>query len=164
MLSSFKVMSTERSSEEMVISAISLAIEAPVLTAIPASASERAGESFIPSPTIMTFRPASCSALINAALSSGRTSEKYLVTPVFEATDAAVLSLSPVIITIFSNPMFFSFFITDGASSLIGSSISMTADKTPPIAIYRCEYSFGRLSKRSFSVSGIVHPSSSKMK
>ena len=42
------------SSELMVISAICLAISAPSLIAIPASAAESAGESLIPSPTMIT--------------------------------------------------------------------------------------------------------------
>ncbi len=40
-----------------------------------ASASESAGESFTPSPSMITRRPASCSRRMKLALSSGRTSE-----------------------------------------------------------------------------------------
>ena len=48
---------------------------APLLTAIPQSASESAGESFTPSPIIITFLPIECSFFMKDALSSGRTSE-----------------------------------------------------------------------------------------
>ena len=74
-LNCFSEISAYRSFAEIVISAISLAIAAPVLIAMPASDSLSAGESFTPSPIMMTRRPASCSARINAALSSGSTSE-----------------------------------------------------------------------------------------
>ena len=57
------------------MSAISLAISAPSLIAIPTFAAERAGESFIPSPIIITFLPSFLSFSTNAALSAGRTSE-----------------------------------------------------------------------------------------
>ena len=50
-----------RSFAPIVMSATSRAIAAPSRIAIPASASERAGESFTPSPNMMTLRPASCS-------------------------------------------------------------------------------------------------------
>ena len=56
------------------MSAISLAMAAPVEMAMPASASESAGESFTPSPIMMTVRPAAFSARMKAALSSGSTS------------------------------------------------------------------------------------------
>ena len=68
------VTSANRSSDEMVMSAISRAMAAPVEMAMPASASDRAGESFTPSPIMMTLRPAAFSLRTNAALSSGRTS------------------------------------------------------------------------------------------
>ena len=45
------------------MSAISLAIAAPELIATPASAAESAGESFMPSPTIMTVCPGSLELL-----------------------------------------------------------------------------------------------------
>ena len=64
-----------KSSALTVISAISLAICAPSLMAIPTSAAERAGESLIPSPIIITFLPAFFSFSTNEALSSGSTSE-----------------------------------------------------------------------------------------
>ena len=47
---------------------------AGVEMAMPTSASDRAGESLTPSPTMMTVRPAAFSSRIKAALSSGRTS------------------------------------------------------------------------------------------
>ena len=58
----------------MVISAISLAISAPSLIAIPTSAADNAGESLIPSPTIITVLPFFFSSSTKCALSSGNTS------------------------------------------------------------------------------------------
>ena len=69
-----RVTRLSRSSEQMVTSAISRAMAAPSDIAMPASASLSAGESFTPSPIMMTLRPFSCSARMNAALSSGSTS------------------------------------------------------------------------------------------
>ena len=82
------------------MSATSRAMAAPSLMAMPASASERAGESFTPSPSMMTLRPASCSRRMKFALSSGRTPgvvRRRRRRPA--ATARAVFSLSPVIMT-----------------------------------------------------------------
>ncbi len=73
-LSERSVTSAKRSSDATVISAISRAMAAPVEMAMPASASDRAGESFTPSPIMMTVRPAAFSLRTKAALSSGSTS------------------------------------------------------------------------------------------
>jgi hypothetical protein len=54
--------------------------------AIPASASDSAGESFTPSPIIMTFLPFSCSLFMKFALSSGRTPAWNSSTPTLAAT------------------------------------------------------------------------------
>ena len=71
------------------MSAISRAMAAPVEMATPASASDRAGESLTPSPTMMTVCPAAFSLRMKAALSSGRTSAKNSSTPTSAATAAA---------------------------------------------------------------------------
>ena len=91
-----RLTSSKRSSAAIVISAISRAIAAPSLIAMPTSAAERAGESLIPSPSMMTVCPCARSASTNRALSSGRTSEWYSSTPTCAAIAAAVRSLSPV--------------------------------------------------------------------
>ena len=57
------------------MSAISRAISAPSLIAIPALAAESAGESLIPSPIMITLCPLSFAFSTNPALSSGKTSE-----------------------------------------------------------------------------------------
>ena len=89
---------------------------------------------------------------------------EYSSTPIFAATAFAVRSLSPVIITAFFIPASLSFFIISAASSLIGSSIQITAASSFSIAIYNLEYSSGRPSNNSFLSSGIMHFSSSNTK
>ena len=71
--------SSHRLSAAMVISAISRAMAAPSLMAIPASASDRAGESLIPSPIIKTVCPSRRSREIYSALSAGSTSAQKMV-------------------------------------------------------------------------------------
>ena len=61
---------------ERMTSADSMATSVPVPIARPTSAWASAGASFIPSPTIPTVSPFSCSALILDDFSSGRTSAK----------------------------------------------------------------------------------------
>ena len=60
---------------------------APVEMAIPASASDRAGESLTPSPIMMTVCHCARALRIKAALSSGRTSAWTSSTPTAFATD-----------------------------------------------------------------------------
>ena len=86
------------------MSAISRAMAAPVEMATPASASDRAGESLTPSPTMMTVCPAAFSLRMKAALSSGSTSAYTASTPTARATAWAVWRLSPVIITTLPMP------------------------------------------------------------
>lgn len=88
----------------MVMSAISLAMAAPSLMAMPASASERAGESLMPSPTISTVCPSRRMAATYSALSAGRTPARKSSTPSCSAMEAAVRGLSPVSITRFLRP------------------------------------------------------------
>ena len=76
MESLLRVISELRSSSAIVMSATSLAMAAPSLTAMPTLAAESAGESLMPSPTIMTLRPSALSLSIYEALSSGSTSER----------------------------------------------------------------------------------------
>ena len=64
--------------------------------AIPASAWASAGASLMPSPTMATFRPASCCSLIHAALSMGESSACTVLTWTFFATRRAAGSRSPV--------------------------------------------------------------------
>ena len=77
---------------------------------------------------------------------------------------AAVLSLSPVIITTFVIPAFFSFLMTSAASSRRGSSMQMTAASVPSNARYKWEYSSGSASNFASSPSGILQFSSSNTK
>ena len=137
---------------------------APAEMATPTSASLRAGLSLTPSPIMMTLRPAACSARMKAALSSGRTSERYSSTPTAAATERAVRSLSPVIITSLVTPRRRSSAMMAGASARRGSSTQRTAASLPEMARNRWEYWSGRAAKRSSSPSGRVQPSSWKTK
>ena len=78
----------------------SLAAWVPVFIATPTSAWASAGASFVPSPVIATSRPAACSRLISAILSSGVASARKSSTPASSAIAFAVSGLSPVIITV----------------------------------------------------------------
>ena len=144
-----------RSSSEMVMSAISRAMAAPSLMAMPASDSERAGLSFTPSPTMITLWPASRSCRTKEALSSGSTPARYSSTPTIAATAAAVRSLSPVIITTRLMPSSRRAFSTSGASARRESSMQITAASLPPMARYRWEYWAG--SAATFSLSFSEH-------
>ena len=68
--------SSNRLSAAIVTSEISRAMAAPSLMAMPTPAADRAGESLMPSPIMMTVRPALRSASTKLALSSGRTSAR----------------------------------------------------------------------------------------
>ena len=83
----------------IITSAASIAISVPVPMAMPVSAQTRAGESFMPSPTIATVRPSRWSFLTISALSAGLTSYTTFSgsIPSFMATNFALASLSPLI-------------------------------------------------------------------
>ena len=87
--------SSHRLSAAMVMSAISRAMAAPPLMAMPASASERAGESLMPSPTMRTVCPSRRRDATNSALSAGSTPAWKPSTPTSWAMAAAVRGLSP---------------------------------------------------------------------
>ena len=159
-----RLTSSNRLSAEIVISAISRAMAAPSLMAIPTSAADRAGESLIPSPSMMTLCPSARADSTKWALSSGSTSERYSSTPTCAAIAAAVRSLSPVSITILCSPSLRRALTTAAASGRRGSDMQMTAASFPLIARYRWENSSKSASKRSCSPSGITHFSSSNTK
>jgi hypothetical protein len=81
-----------------VMSAASRATSVPDPMAIPRSACASAGASLTPSPTMATTRPASCSSLTVATLSSGRTpaNTSRAGIPTAAATRPATCALSPV--------------------------------------------------------------------
>ena len=81
-------------------SAPSLATSAPAPIARPTSARARAGESLMPSPTMATRWPASCSSRTTRSLSAGSTSAMTCPTPTRRAMACAVSSLSPVSMTV----------------------------------------------------------------
>ena len=72
------------------ISAASIAISVPAPMAIPMSALVRAGESLIPSPTIVTF-PDSINLRMTTSFSSGLTCAITFLIPAFSAIDFAVI-------------------------------------------------------------------------
>ena len=91
--------------------------------AIPTSALTSAGASFIPSPIIATFLPASWSFLTSFSLSCGKTSAITLLTFICLPIASAVFLLSPVSI-ITSIPILSNSCI---AFSLVGLTTSATA-------------------------------------
>src|SRR5215208_174540 len=91
---------TPRTSPEISVrSAASIATSVPVPMATPTSALARAGASLMPSPTIATTLPSTCSLRISFSLSSGTTSASTRSMPSSPATDSAVRPLSPVSMT-----------------------------------------------------------------
>src|SRR5215204_22061 len=91
---------TPRTSPQIrVRSAASIATSVPVPMATPTSALARAGASLMPSPTIATTLPSTCSLRISFSLSSGMTSASTRSMPSCPATDSAVCPLSPVSMT-----------------------------------------------------------------
>ncbi len=96
----------------------------------PTSAPASAGASFMPSPTIATFSPCSCSLVISLALSSGSTSAIKSSTPTSSATVAAVARLSPVSITTFI-PDSRSLATASWESGLIGSDTPSRPSGSP---------------------------------
>ena len=78
----------------------SLAACVPVFMAIATSACARAGASLVPSPVIATSFPFACSARISFSLSSGVACARKSSTPDSAAMEAAVIGLSPVIMTV----------------------------------------------------------------
>ena len=107
---------------------------APSLMAMPTLAADRAGESLMPSPSIMTVCPRARSCWTKLALSSGRTSEWYSSTPTWAAMAAAVRSLSPVSMTVFFTPNWRRVWMTWAASFRKGSAMQMTAESWPAMA------------------------------
>ena len=72
----------------------------PVFMATPTSAWASAGASLVPSPHIATSLPLACSSRISFSLSSGVAWARKSSTPASAAIAAAVIGLSPVIITV----------------------------------------------------------------
>ena len=72
----------------------------PVFMATPTSACASAGASLVPSPHIATSLPLACSLRISFSLSSGVAWARKSSTPASAAIAAAVIGLSPVIITV----------------------------------------------------------------
>ena len=71
--------STIRLFSSRMMSAVSLAMSAPLSTEMPTSASRSAGASLIPSPRKPTVRPLACSALTTRDFCSGVSLEKIVV-------------------------------------------------------------------------------------
>ncbi len=78
----------------------SLAAVVPVFMATPTSAWASAGASLVPSPVIATSLPSACSRRMRRILSSGVAWARKSSTPASLAIAAAVIGLSPVIITV----------------------------------------------------------------
>ena len=117
------------------ISADSIATSVPAPIAIPTSALASAGASLIPSPTIATLCPCSCSCRTFSSLSCGSTSAITVLMPTCFLIASAVLALSPVSIMT-SIPISCSLAI---ASLLVGfttSAAAITPRNFPPCAKY----------------------------
>lgn len=69
------------------MSAASIATSVPVPMAMPTSARARAGESLMPSPTMATSRPRSCSSWTLATLCDGSTSANTFLIPTCSRTN-----------------------------------------------------------------------------
>jgi hypothetical protein len=78
----------------------SRAATVPVFMATPTSACASAGASLVPSPHMATSLPLACSSRISASLFSGVAWARKSSTPASAAIAAAVIGLSPVIITV----------------------------------------------------------------
>ena len=72
----------------------------PVFMATPTSAWASAGASLVPSPHMATSLPLACSSRISLSLSSGVAWARKSSTPASAAMAAAVIGLSPVIMTV----------------------------------------------------------------
>ena len=127
------------SSSISTISAASTAASEPIAPmAIPMSARESTGASFIPSPTKATASfPDALSAIsssIFSTLSPGRSSLYTSSIPIALATSFAVVLLSPVSITVFLMPSAFSFDIASNVSSFTISETTIYPAYLPSIA------------------------------
>ena len=93
-------------------SAASMAASEPIAPmAMPISARESTGASFMPSPTkaSLPFLPVSASSFsTSATLSAGSRSLRYSSMPSFFAMYSATRPISPVSMTVFFTPIFFS--------------------------------------------------------
>ena len=132
--------------------------------AMPASASDRAGESLMPSPTIRTVCPSRRSRATYSALSAGRTPAREVIHSHLGGNGGggAVAVAGEHDGT--GDPQ-----STEGGQNFLRLLPQRVGDadhggQHPPMARYRWEYSGGRASKRSCSPSGMTHPSSSKIK
>ena len=114
------------SSFKRLISAVALAISAPLCMLMPTFAFVRLGASFMPSPTKATFLPSFFSSSMIAALSVGKHSAYTLSSPSSRATSSALLLMSPLSITISFTPRFRSFATISLAFALISSFMAMT--------------------------------------
>ena len=123
------------SSSIKTISAASIAASEPSAPiAIPISARDNTGASFIPSPTkasffLGDFSPSNFST--HSTLSAGRSSAWYSSRPRFSATILAVSFESPVSITVLSIPLFLRLEIAFFELSLTTSDITMQPAYTP---------------------------------
>ena len=116
------------------MSATSRAISDECFIETDTSAAARAGESLMPSPTMITVFPSCFNSSTILDLSSGSTCDLYSVMPNALALDFAPLSLSPVSIMTFSIPNDLSSSMTYFASSLTGSSMQIKPSSFPSIA------------------------------
>ena len=117
------------------MSADSIAMSVPAPMAMPTSARASAGASLMPSPTIATFLPCSCSARTFSSLSCGKTSARTVSTPICFPIASAVRALSPVSM-ITSMPISR---IRAIASRLVGfttSAAAISPSSRPPFAKY----------------------------
>ena len=118
-----------------VISALSMATSVPVPMANPTLAPASAGASFIPSPTMPTTSPRSCSSVTLVTLSCGNTSAITSSTPTCFATASAVARLSPVTIaTLMPNACKRAIAVRE--SSLMGSATATIPATCPSTARY----------------------------
>ena len=132
--SSLKISSWSREEWSSVMSATSRAMSLASTMATLASAHAKAGESLIPSPTITTVCPAFLYSSTIAALSWGKTWLLYLEIPASLAMAQAAFSSSPVSITMFLKPAFFSARKVLGTSARSGSLIQIAPFSCPSTA------------------------------
>ena len=132
--------------------------------AMPTSASESAGASFTPSPTMTTLLPSAFSRSTKAYLSSGSRLARYSVTPAASAMRAAVRSPSPVSMTTRLNPSILRSAMASRTPAFSGSSMPMTPISSPSTARYSGDSPSVSSATRRFCSSVRDTPSSSTTK
>ena len=115
--------------------ALDIATSVPVPIAMPTSAPANAGASLIPSPAMATLWPLACSARTRSILSCGRTSPWTSSMPSVRATALAVVTPSPVAMTIFK-PAACRDAMASPVVALMGSDTAISPANAPSTARY----------------------------